>query len=389
MYMEHEVIGLDIVVVLLLILIIISWNRVPIVNCVPSSVVAVCLGLFISSWSSNTPFEFAPELFLYLMLPSILFSSSFKFRPESLKRTWLSSMVFAWIGTLLAIIMIAWGIVVWGSFMDMNISVIDALMIGSILAPTDTVATIALSKTLDDTFIAEVIENEAVMNDAIAVVLVRLFANMSLEHQELNRWIPMRAVGVSMLFMVAACWLGLGCSYVVRRLQINSTHLHLICALLVYSICEYVGISGIVGLFSYGSTLNAPKQVKETVESFAVIIESYVYLTLGFALKQYDTRYLGISLLILVSCVAGRCLVVFILGGCLKLSGETHWTVRSLLYVSLCGVRGAISFAICMGLRSQWSELIRSTTFVVVIFTIVFMGSLQKCMQFILLNTKA
>lgn len=384
--MEH--VAQEMVVLLILLLFVIVWDTIEKVRWIPSSVVAVTLGMIVSAFSvsNDTPFMFAPDLFLYLMLPIILLNSSFKFRLESLRRTWLSSMMFAWVGTLLTIMLIAWGILTWTSMFNMKMTFVDSLLIASLLAPTDTVATLMLSKSLDDPFIAEVMENEAVLNDAISVVLVRLFANMSAQHQQLNRWVPLRAVGTSVLFMCLSALVGYLSAQLVRRLRLEKPSIHFIVALIVYACCEFIGISGIVGLFTYGSLVKAPKVVSETVENVSVIIEAYMYLTLGLAVRALGTDFLLPSFLILVSCIASRVLVVFLLGGCLRCCGREQWTVPSLLFFSMCGIRGAISFAMCMGLMSGWRDFIQTTAFVVIVSTIICMGTLQKCMHKLLLE---
>ena len=384
--MEHA--AQEMVVLLILLLFVIVWDTIENVRWIPSSVIAVILGMVVALWSGSkdTPFMFAPDLFLYLMLPIILLNSSFKFRPESLRRTWLSSMIFAWAGTLFTIMLIAWGVLTWTSMFNMRMTFVDSLLLASLLAPTDTVATIMLSKSLDDKFIAEVMENEAVLNDAISVVLVRLFANMSVQHQQLNRWVPLRAVGTSMLFMCLSALVGYLSAKLVQRFRLEKPSLHFIVALIVYGCCEFVGISGIVGLFTYGSLVRPPVIVTETIENVSVIVEAYVYLTLGLAIRTYSTDFLVPSFLILVSCVASRVAVVFTLGGCLRCCGRTQWTVPSLLFFSMCGIRGAISFAMCMGLLSEWSDFIQSTAFVVIVSTIMSMGTLQNCMHKLLLE---
>ena len=388
--MEHEIAAIEMVVLLILLLCIVVWDTIEKLRWIPNSAVAVVLGMIVATWSGSdaAPFVFAPELFLYLLLPVILLSSSLRFRPESLRRTWLSSMMFAWVGTMMSIMLIAWGILVWASMFAVTITFVDSLLIASLLAPTDTVATLMLSKTLDDTFIAEVMENEAVLNDAISVVLVRLFATMSVNHQQLNRWVPVRAVGTSLLFMCLSAVVGVGSAKVVRRLRVETASVHFIVALIVYAACEYVGISGIVGLFSYGSMVRPPDIVKTTVGSVSEIVEAYVYLTIGLALNTYDTSMMAMSFLILLSCIVSRVLVVFSLGYCLRCCGRKHWTTPTLLYFSMCGIRGAISFAMCMGLRSEWRAFIQSTAFIVIVTTILTMGTLQKCMQSLLLTVQ-
>ena len=273
-------IGFELVVLLILLLIVVIWEKDVRVNWIPSSVIAVMIGMIVSTlWKSKNenPFVFAPELFLYLLLPIILLNSSFKFNIKTLRKTWMSSLAFSFVGTICSIGMIAWGIRVIVPKMKW----VDALSMASILAPTDTVATLMLSKSLDDTFIAEVLENEAVMNDAIAVVFVRLFSTMSVHHQLLNRWIPMRAVGISILFMCLSALFGALSAFCMRETKIKNVSIHFIVALMVYAICEYVGISGIVGLFVYGSLVKPSNKVKNSITNISVIVEAYVYLTLG------------------------------------------------------------------------------------------------------------
>lgn len=386
--MEHELIGLEIIVILVLILTVMMWDQLPILKHIPSSVAAMCLGMIVSvCWTDidDAPFLFASELFLYILLPPILLNSAFKFNTSDLKQTWLSSLTFGLLGTALAVILIAWGIVVWTSIMGLTISWVDALMFASILAPTDTVATLSLSKSLDDTFISSVLENESIINDALSVVLVRLFATMSANHQALNRWVPVRAIGTSVLYMFVACLVGISFAFAVRTIKIKTVHVHFIIAMCTYAFCEYIGISGIVGLFSYGCMVNPPQKVMSSIEGVSVVVEAYVYLTLGFAVRAYEREMLFISCLILFSCIVSRVAIVFVLGFCLRLLGRKQWTVRSTLFVSMCGIRGAISFALCMGLRSNYSSMIVSSTLVTIVATTILMGSLQKCMQKVLL----
>ena len=314
--MEHEVIGLELVVLLMLILVVIIWENDVRVNWIPSSVIAVIIGMVISTaWhsSNDAPFVFAPELFLYLLLPIILLNSSFKFNIKSLRKTWMSSLAFSFPGTICSIGMIAWGIRVVVPKMQW----VDALSMASILAPTDTVATIMLSKSLDDTFIAEVLENEAVMNDAIAVVFVRLFSTMSIQHQVLNRWIPMRAVGTSILFMCLSAIFGALSAFTMRETKIKNISVHFIVALMVYAICEYVGISGIVGLFVYGSLVNPSDEVKVSITNISVIVEAYVYLTLGFLVLLQVSPNCSSYVLAIILVIIQRCRGLFFQRGIL------------------------------------------------------------------------
>ena len=93
MFVErHSLLGVEVVTMLGLIALVIGWDKINKFKCIPSSVVAVCLGVITAIiWPGAHDMHFVSELFLYLLLPPILFNSALQFRLESLKRTWLAS----------------------------------------------------------------------------------------------------------------------------------------------------------------------------------------------------------------------------------------------------------------------------------------------------------
>ena len=366
--------------VLCLIALVILWEHH--IKLVSSSVFALALGMAVSLiWNTATSsaFDFAPEIFLYLLLPPILLNSAFKFNIESIRHNWLSSVTFATVGTLLSMLWIAWGLLVWS---DVTPGV--ALVLASILAPTDTVATLSLTRSVDtdDKYIFEVLENESLMNDALSVVLVRLFTTMNDAHRKMDQWVPFEIVLLSLLCTCLAIVFGAGMGCLVNFCKLKDLTGHYLTALCVYTTCECVQVSGILGLFAYGAVVDAPRDFIKSVASLSVIIEAYVYLMLGLALHTYNIDFLGVSVLIFIACVVGRVLAVFVLGSCLHGLGRRQWTVKTLLFFSMCGVRGAISYALCMSLDSVFAK---STTFVVIVCSVFVFGTLQRCMFTMLL----
>lgn len=378
--MSHEADGRIFLFVLCLIALVIVWEHK--IKLVSSSVFALALGMIVSFiWNSTTSsaFDFAPELFLYLLLPPILLNSAFKFKVESLRHNWLSSVTFAVVGTFLSMLWIAWGLLVWS---DVTPGV--ALIFASILAPTDTVATLALTRSVetDDKYIFEVLENESLMNDALSVVLVRLFIAMDNANRNLDKWVPFEIVSLSLLTTLFAVVFGVGVAWLVNRFEMKLLTSHYLLALFVYTTCECLQVSGILGLFAYGAMVRPSSDFVNSVASLSTIIEAYVYLMLGLAFHTYNFDSFGTSLLIFIACLVGRVLAVFLLGGCLKGLGRHKWTVKTLLFFSMCGVRGAISYALCLSMDSMFAK---STTFVVIACSVFVFGTLQKCMFTMLL----
>lgn len=378
--MSHEADGRIFLFVLCLIALVVVWEHN--IKLVSSSVFALALGMMVSFiWNSTTSsaFDFAPELFLYLLLPPILLNSAFKFKIASLRQNWLSSVTFATVGTFLSMLWIAWGLLVWS---DVTPGV--ALIFASILAPTDTVATLALTRSVDtdDKYIFQVLENESLMNDALSVVLVRLFTAMDDADRNMDKWVPLEIILLSLLCTCFAILFGVGVAWLVNRCKMKDLTSHYLLALFVYTTCECVQVSGILGLFAYGAMVKPPAEFVKSVASLSTIIEAYVYLMLGLALHTYNFESFGTSVLIFIACLVGRVLVVFLLGGCLRGMGRYKWTVKSLLFFSMCGVRGAISYALCLSLDSVFAK---STTFVVIACSVLVFGTLQKCLFTMLL----
>ena len=367
----------DFVYLLVLITLVVLWGKIHLSSYIPSSVFAVVIGMSVSFIWKDIPFHFAPDFFMYMLLPPILMQSSFEFNLESLRRTWLPSLVFAVPGTLLTVALIAIGIYVWTDSVD----IINILIFSAILAPTDTVATLALRGRIKyDGIVLDVLENESVMNDAISVALVHILMKMS-EKTASNWLLPTEAILFSCLNLLVSGLVGYGSSYIMNKMPLCDISVHYLTSLLVYGLCESIGISGIVCLFVYGSTVSSPPEFKKTVSAVSLIMESYVYLMLGFVLPTFEFSMVSVG--ILTACLMSRIVVVFFLGGCLRCCGYHQWSVSKLLFFSLCGVRGAISYALCLDVGTPFQK---STTFVVVMTTIVSMGLLQRCMHHILLS---
>ena len=380
--MSHESDGLILVFILLLISLVFLWEHR--VKSVSSSVFAVVLGMLVSTmWKtySPLPLRFASELFLYLLLPPILLNSALSFKMKTLRSNWVGSLTHAILGTLFALMWIACGNLVWTSGTSVQMTVVEALLFAAVLAPTDTVATMAMTRSLEvasseGKYLLHVLENESVMNDALSVVFVRLFQTMVERDRTVDRWIPLEIIGWSLFSTLVAVAFGVILAKGMQYFKVVSLTSHYMMSLFVYAACECVGISGILSIFAYGSISEPPHAFVQSISSLSVIIEAYVYLMLGLAVHTYDTSMFGLSLLIFVSCVSGRLIAVFGLGGCLRLSGRRQWNVRSMLLFSMCGVRGAISYALCQTLDS---DFMKSTTFVVIMGTILIFGTLQKC----------
>ena len=102
------------------------------------------------------------------------------------------------------------------------------LLFASILAPTDTVATISMTRSIEtsDKYILEVLENESVLNDALSVVFVRLFHAMVEADRTMDHWVPLEIVGFSLLSLVIAIGLAWVTAWFINRHAVKNTSVH-------------------------------------------------------------------------------------------------------------------------------------------------------------------
>jgi NhaP-type Na+/H+ or K+/H+ antiporter len=119
--------------------------------------------------------ESFPEIFFAALLPPIVFQSGFELNVVDFFRSFGAICVFAFLGTCLSAVLM--GGLLWGISqipMFTAFSGTQALLLGTVLSATDTVAVIAVFDKLrvaDDLY--ALVFGESVLNDAVAIVLFR------------------------------------------------------------------------------------------------------------------------------------------------------------------------------------------------------------------------
>lgn len=130
--------------------------------------------------------QFNKEIFSFLLLPIIIFSSAFNMEHTGMifftLRLW-RIMFFAFCGTLIALLFTG-GLVLFldgqiGFFRD-PISVSEAMMFGSLISAVDPVSTLAAFQSLGvEPRIYALIYGEAILNDAVAIVAFKVFSTVA------------------------------------------------------------------------------------------------------------------------------------------------------------------------------------------------------------------
>lgn len=311
--------------------------------------------------------EFKPDQFMYLLLPPIVLCSGFKFNGRRAQNTFGTSMAFAWLGTI--------GTTLWVSLALWSISDIEpwivAFWIGAILSPTDPVGTLDMLRHVHDMEdVCMVLEHESLINDAVSVILVHM-ANHAYKLQ-MTKAEAIEIVAVAMGMTAVSFAIGVVFAYLISKIQ--SLPNVAICGMMMFSFSELIGASGIITLFVYGVALSKfgiEREIFETVKNVSEMCEIYVYVTMGFTFVMVDAQYISIGLNAVAACITGRMMNVFLFGTLSSLCG-VKWSIKKILFMSTCGMRGAVSLALAVQSPDMFRTMFITITVIEVVASVIY-----------------
>ena len=321
---------------------------------VPYIVALLLAGLPFAPLTSEKAFS---ESFVLLLLPPLMFEAAWNFKVAALRRTWRAVSFLAVPGVLLTVAVVGGGLALSG-----QMTLVPALLLGAIVAPTDPIAVIATFKRYTvPSDLAITVEGESLFNDGISVVLYGAFAATALTGSALSPLlIGGEAIGVS-LGGAAVGILVAGAAYLLVRRDVD-TNLRVIATVVIaygaYLLAEHVHVSGIFAALCGGIAYRVLEErtrdqaVIDRVDGFwavaAFFANSIVFLVVGFRIevdRLIHHPMLVLSTLGLV--IAARLIAVY---GFLPLLGIGR-TQRTWHHViALAGIRGGISIALALAL---------------------------------------
>ena len=338
-------------------------------------------------WTVNTiagpdydPLTFEPEQFMYILLPPIVLFSGLKFRLERSLKTIGTSLTFAWFGTLGTALWIALGL--WSFHMN---SFIMAFWIGSILSPTDPVGTLDIMKNIEDNeSLRLVLEHESLLNDAVAVMLVHTCNYVWKMQRSLTKYETMEILALTMGLFVISFLIGTCSGWFISK--INTPLAVIVCGMFIFSLSELVGASGIISLFVYGATLShicLEDDTFNTLKYVAELSETYVYVSMGGVLSMVRIDFVDIGLHAILGCIVGRIINVFLFGKIVSVGG-VKWKWNELLFMSSCGMRGAVSLALATYTPEPYKSMFVTVTIMEVVFSMIYTTVVNKILIYIL-----
>lgn len=354
---------------------------------VPPVLVSIGIGLsFIPFFHSIN----LTETTLYdVFLPALLFTSAYRYPPKALKEHAGLIAVLSTIGLLFtallfgAITFFIGGIVV-------PITFIGAMVVASILTPTDPVSVVSILKqSADNPKIADVVEGESMINDGTSIVLFTFLSGMFIHDENVSLT---SFINEFLLVSIGGIVLGVFCGFAVSK-AVHFTHhkeyqvmLSIILAYGIFLIAEHIGVSGVLATVSAGIMLswefdhtNKGDHYRESLDGFWDIVEptilSIVFLLIGIEASSYllfDYWYL--SLLIFLASLLIRYIVMM---GTIKLfpAWRQELSGREIALISWSGIKGTMSVVLILTLQAESSaegtDILLSLSFSVVLISLI------------------
>nr|WP_236809541.1 Na+/H+ antiporter [Bacillus glycinifermentans] len=343
---------------------------------VPVPLIQVGLGIIAAVFPGGLHITFNPELFFVLFIAPLVFNDGRRIPRDELWKLRTPILLLA-LGLVFVTVLFGGYAIHW---MIPQIPLPAAFALAAILSPTDVVAVGALSKRIDmPNDMLRLLEGEGLMNDASGLVAFKFALAAAItgtfSWSEAAVSFLLIAIG-GLVTGTVLSFLILRFRYLLRRLGMQDVTMHMLIQILtpfvIYLAAEEIGVSGILAVVAGGITHAAEQDraesamVKLKIVSASTwgiilfILNGLVFVLLGLQMPGAlsvifgnaafnNVRVISYIILITLMLMLLRFIWVFLFwqgnwGLQMKqVSGGEK--LRSLLQISISGVRGAVTLA--------------------------------------------
>jgi len=239
---------------------------------------------------------FDDELFLFILLPPIIFHAALSIDKSKFKSLLLPITMFAVFGTILSTIItgfIVYGLTSFGS--TTQIPLLDSMIFGALISSVDPVATLSILGSMgvsNTDFLYVIVFGESILNDGVSIaVFESLVLNLD-ENKELDRAIVLKSALYFCRVTSISIAIGLACGILCtiyfwclrgRQSPVSEVATFFCFALMAYYIGDSLSCSGIVSIMIAGffmdvyvrgrllSEADLHRQILQSEESGSVI----------------------------------------------------------------------------------------------------------------------
>ena len=365
---------------------------------------------FLSFATSLTEeFDFS-VLLIDVMLPFLLFAGAISVNVHELLKDKLTILLLASFGVIFSTFAVGTGLF-WlieqplFGLSELGLTYVDCLLFGSLIAPTDPIAVLAMVKKMNLSSVTETrIAGESLFNDGIGVVVFLTLLNVKAEGidnttiQSVGSLFATEVVGGIVLGAVMG-FLGMK---LVKYIENEHVELEVLITLslvlLVPVISHIFHFSAVLGVVVMGLFLNQNIDGDDKQEGVQKVMGDYVYkfwhlldetlnailfILIGLEiipiLQNFDISYLLIVIIVIFLVVVSRGIGVFL--PIKILSIKKSFEKNTALIITWGGLRGGLSIALALNLPDSigdGKDLILILTYGVVLFTILVQGLTLK-----------
>ena len=359
--------------------------------------------------SITKEFDFSDLLF-NVMLPFLLFAGAISVNVHELLKDKVTILLLASFGVLFSTFSVGSGMywLIQQPIFGLNtlgLSYIDCLLFGSLIAPTDPIAVLAMIKKMNLSSITETrIAGESLFNDGIGVVVFLTLLGVKENGLENISSIEIGTLFITEVFGGIALGAVMGFFGLKLLKYIENEHMELevlitiSLVLLLPIISHYFHFSAVLGIVMMGLFLNQNIDADKETKGVQKAMSDYVYkfwhlldetlnailfILIGLEIitvfESFQIPFLFVSLIVIILVVGSRWIGVSIPIAFLSLF--KNFEKKTALIITWGGLRGGLSVALALNLPDDIGEgkaLILFLTYVIVLFTILVQGLTLK-----------
>lgn len=330
------------------------------------------------------------DLLLEGMLSFMLFAGAIHIKFADLKSERLSIILFSTISVILSTIIIGYSSYYLLNAFGIHVELIDAMLFGALISPTDPIAVISILKSAGVTKSLETkIAGESLFNDGVAVVVFITILQLTKPGAQLD-------VGsIATLFAkeaIGGILLGIIIGYIGFKLivSIDNYQVEVLITLAIvmggYTLAHFIHVSGPLAMVAAGlitgnhsKNLGMSSVTAEYIDKFwellDEILNAILFVLIGLELLILETNrtVLLVAFILIGIALVTRYFSVWVPSIIIRLKEEL--TRRTLLILTWGGLRGGISIALALSIHpDQHRDTWVTITYVIVCFSILVQG---------------
>ncbi|MGP4105897.1 cation:proton antiporter [Virgibacillus sp. L01] len=354
----------------------------------PVPVILLLIGIALSFIPYFSSIQVTEHMIYNIFLPGLLFTSAYQFSAKALHKNAGIIAMLSTVGLIITALLLGTLIYILGGIFQ-PITFVGALLVASILTPTDPVSVVSILKqSANDTSISDVVDGESMINDGTSIVLFGVLSGMYV-HEKMFRLTNF--LGEFFYVSFGGIALGITIGWLFSKL-IHITHhkdyqvmLSIIIAYGGFQLAEHLGFSGVLATVASGVMLSwefdhAIKEdhYREALAGFWDVVVptllTLVFLLIGIEATSY-LAHANWGLAIIVFCLSIIVRFIIVSGTIQLFRGWQHildW--KKALLISWSGVRGTVSIFLLLSLNTMGSESVDnlvSLAFSVVVLSLV------------------